>query len=867
MAGFLDAVPVFNPYVQQLPVEAMVQVGMAKQKAYEENVTKIQGEIDRVAGLDIIRGVDKEYLQSKMNALGNKLNLLAGGDFSNFQLANSVGGMTKQVANDKFVQNAVSSTAKYRKEVARADALKKEGKWSVNRQFDFDNEVNSWLNNTKLETTFNGEFKEHRDVNKKVLEVIAKLHPNVNVQDFPYVMNKDGSIDYKTYASIMQKRGIKAVDEGQIKTAVNAVLDSDDYDELYSQGRYNYRGYTVDNLKESALSSYKNSKKSYEEKLNYLKRQKQMTNDLKQQEEINSSISDYENLLGDGKTPGALDVEFASVLESIQKNPDGARAKLYTRNWLDQIANGFAYREVTDEVLANPGRADDWKGWEFAFQKTKEAHEQYWKNLNYRIDLRKLQIEESKEQRELRKEQRESQGNVPYFTGSGDETTDQLESMKNFANRVGNLTTENDGILSDIAAKRSSLNTQVKPSDVVLKIEEYKQGKYTPSTPYEKEKFDKYIQNANFIKQQTDLVNHYQDKAYEKITGSKSEADAIAKELGARGDLVIDGKRYSGREVFNFLSKESTYFQPSQKEGLELRRGLPRYTIDDSNLTPREREIKRVFAKRYVTPGGGTGNATIDRYISNFDKVTSKYRGVKDEVNKQVAKDMAGVTGIFKTEQAAVVFKDDNEKQRLIDNLTNLAGADINIKVAGQNYSPADLIESMKTKNEKDIAIQLKRQGNEYFIQVVDKKDPGNVQRMPVSEKFVAENASLGQNYLNKGTDLALSLLANNESTNIFDDYNHAHYHNGFFGRYDQNGNRTVTLPIAADLKLEGGSLYPTFRLKTSNGKTLDLPYRSATGGIDYATFQSVYLPSLTNDKIIQLFKTKYPNIEQLIAR
>ena len=55
--------------------------------------------------------------------------------------------------------------------------------------------------------------------------------------------------------------------------------------------------------------------------------------------------------------------------------------------------------------------------------------------------------------------------------------------------------------------------------------------------------------------------------------------------------------------------------------------------------------------------------------------------------------------------------------------------------------------------------------------------------------------------------------------------------------------------------------------LKTSNGKTLDLPYRSATGGIDYATFQSVYLPSLTNDKIIQLFKTKYPNVEQLIAR
>jgi hypothetical protein len=33
MASFTDIIPQFNPYVQQLPVEAMVQVGVAKQKA------------------------------------------------------------------------------------------------------------------------------------------------------------------------------------------------------------------------------------------------------------------------------------------------------------------------------------------------------------------------------------------------------------------------------------------------------------------------------------------------------------------------------------------------------------------------------------------------------------------------------------------------------------------------------------------------------------------------------------------------------------------------------------------------------------------------------------------------------------------
>ena len=49
MASWADKIPTFNPYVQQLPVDAMVKVGMAKQAQYEEGVQKIQTsiEIDR----------------------------------------------------------------------------------------------------------------------------------------------------------------------------------------------------------------------------------------------------------------------------------------------------------------------------------------------------------------------------------------------------------------------------------------------------------------------------------------------------------------------------------------------------------------------------------------------------------------------------------------------------------------------------------------------------------------------------------------------------------------------------------------------------------------------------------------------------
>jgi len=121
MASFTDIIPQFNPYVQQLPVEAMVSVGMEKQRRYDEGLQKIQSQFEQVAGLDVVRDADKKYLQSKLNELGSNLKGFAASDFSNFQLVNSVGGMVKQVSNDKNVQNAVSSTAWYRKQLTEME--------------------------------------------------------------------------------------------------------------------------------------------------------------------------------------------------------------------------------------------------------------------------------------------------------------------------------------------------------------------------------------------------------------------------------------------------------------------------------------------------------------------------------------------------------------------------------------------------------------------------------------------------------------------------------------------------------------------------------------------------------------------------
>src|SRR6478609_6529522 len=127
----------FKPYVSQEPIiSEMSLVGREKQMKYDEGVQRIQNQIENVAGMDVVRDVDKQYLQSALNQLGGNLRKVAAGDFSNYQLVNSVGGMIGSISKDSNIQNAVGNTMKYRKEMATADQLKKDGKFSVNREYD-----------------------------------------------------------------------------------------------------------------------------------------------------------------------------------------------------------------------------------------------------------------------------------------------------------------------------------------------------------------------------------------------------------------------------------------------------------------------------------------------------------------------------------------------------------------------------------------------------------------------------------------------------------------------------------------------------------------------------------------------------------
>jgi len=855
MASWTDKqLPSFVPYIPQIPVDAYVNVGIEKQRRYEEGVQKIQSQLDNVAGLDVIRDVDKQYLQGKLDQMGNRLKIVAAGDFSNFQLTNSVGGMVGQIAKDPNIINSVNATSKFRKEQLMGETLKKEGKSSANREYDFNREVNDWFNSPEVGKQFTGQYKEHIDVNKKVLDIIGKLHPNSNIYDIPFAVNGDGSPNYKVIADAMQRRGETEVTEGQIKTAVSAMLDADDIDELASQGRFIYRNHGVADLQSEAKRNHQLSKLSAQEKLDKLQRQLLVTTDVERQATINESINYYKSLIGDPKTstPSVLDQTYELVLQNAYNNLDEARASLYTRNWLNEIGNGFAYREIKDEVLTNPFKDNFWKQKNYELDLIKERHLQEYRGKQLDLEERKLEAEENK-----------NASSTSYFKKKGNVATNTLTSLQDFTNHNDKLKNENTKILQEIADRSSTPFTKVMPSDVLMNIEKYKSNKYTPKNDKEKERFDAYIKNSNFLDNQKKLYETYENQAYKEIQGGLTKQQLLNEKLKDKADLTItDGGityHFTPKEVYDFVSKEGSFFALSDPFSVG---GEVLMFRGPENLSKNEQVLYNTVSWRY----GDTRkkrDVKIDDYLNSFSPIVSSMRDTDKEVLKKVADKMAPITGEFSAEQSSIPFKNEEARKNFIGDLTNIAQADLGEKSGAYKYNPEVTLKKLKKNEGADVEFQFVRQGGENFVQVTDKKDPNAVELMPVDQDFVTKNPNLGTGFLNQNLDLADVMLRNNNSTNIFQDYDHAYYNSGKFGAYDlKTGKRTVTLPIACDLERDGGQVYAIFKIKKGVDDFIKLNFPLP---IDYSRFENEYLPSLTDEKIVELFNA-FSGSKQLIS-
>lgn len=360
MASYTDQISQFNPYISRMPlIEEMSKVGMEKQAKYDQGVQKIQAYVDNIAGMDVMKDNQKEYLQSKLNTLGSRLKTVAAGDFSNQQLVNSVGGMATQIVKDPVVQSAVYSTQRVRKAQGELEAARKTGKSSPENEAYFNRGVSEWLSDGDLKSTYNGNFNEYVDVDKKLRDIADKIHEVDNSMDIPYKRNADGSV-------ILNANGKPIVDDAMLRIKTKGKpaqkildnfyesLDEKDKQQLKITGWYHYQGADKETFKKDIVNNYSNQKKLISDNVVdmgvELKTNDKLTS--AQRSALQAKINADNALLKSGKLDKIMNEEIAGI-DSIQ-NLDDYKYKLYTQKHLTNLAKDLSYQSTQQEILSNP---------------------------------------------------------------------------------------------------------------------------------------------------------------------------------------------------------------------------------------------------------------------------------------------------------------------------------------------------------------------------------------------------------------------------------------------------------------------------------------------------------------------------------
>ncbi len=418
MASYKDSPNLkFSPYVQTLPVEAMAKVGTYKQQRYDQGVQKIQQSIDNIAGLDIVRPEDKQYLQSKLNQLGSQLSSVAGGDFSNFSLVNSVNGMTNQIVKDPGVINAVSNTARYKKDLATVEKLNSEGKWGPSNQAAFQKDVNKWFQGGQ-DVSYRADVSPYRDVNKSSRDIIKALGKKETGYDVAF--NENGQL-----VDAITRVKVTGISAERIRTALKQGLSPADYRQLSIDGLYKYSNTETSQYINDINSSYQNTFEKYSQERDKLVALKNAASSATEQQRLQGQIEQIDGTIKSVKS------EYDVVSSGFESgNVEGSQAQLHTMNWLEDTANAYATESVIKSYQNNPFAQmqlkRDQMRQQAAIASAKLAETQRYNNQRIDIEKEKAKIME------------EGFGDVPLPTDADTTSIDVIATMESNRDKAQN---------------------------------------------------------------------------------------------------------------------------------------------------------------------------------------------------------------------------------------------------------------------------------------------------------------------------------------------------------------------------------------------------------------------------------------------
>ena len=774
MASYTDQIPKFNPYIQQLPIEAMVQVGMEKQRRYDEGLQKIQTNIDNIAGLDVVRDVDKKYLQSKLNDLGSKLKTVAAGDFSNYQLVNSVGGMAKQIGKDTTVQNAVSSTARLRKEQQRKEKAIQEGKSSLENEFYFNNEVSNYLNNSEIGYSFNGQYIEYTDVDKKLRDLHSKLkEANVSV-DNPYIRNSAGKTIYYnadgTQSLDASKGGQPKYDYTMLTTTVKGIgaekilnnfydsLNETDKRQLNITAQYHYRNATPASIQNDIVKTYGEKKKIYEEAIvDATVKLATLNLTAEEKKSLENQINTAKDLVFKGGFDKQMNEELLTVDTEAEAN--AYKYKTYTQKYLTNLAKDLNNETVSTEHKNNPGwqaRLDQ-KEFEFTVQKERQREREWQAThlLAVRADFRAE--EESQRKRDEDVKLRPIVGDEKIPTDVTKYGMFDLNKDLDIVKTDMQETTNELAMLIDPKAKTDE-ERKVAIDSANKLYEEYRVNPNadTIDSPRKRKLLD---EMDNLDNQQYSLSSRYD---YAKRAGSVfgKEAEAIInKQAGVR----IGNTRFTAKDMYDFQNESEKYIKtytvkgadgPDIKIGksdalLEKYKGTKYYPLALA-IYNRDNNLKK-----------SSGEQTIINQLAVINNNTNT--AVNALVKKQVEAENKAIYDLSpEFQQMKIQINPENKKDiNTINQIIGLKSKDYNDRGALDVNNPKDFDPATLAKMEKPTFTYIKRNDGSAILQITS----GTVdQKIPLTPKEF-RNWVTDYSYINPMSDVISAVQSNEYKT------------------------------------------------------------------------------------------------------
>lgn len=780
MASFTDSPIQFAPYVSQIPNDLMLKVGMDKQQKYEQGIQRIQSNIDNVAGIDIARGVDKKYLESKLNQLGNDLKFVGAGDFSDFQLVNSVNGMTNQITKDKNVLNAVSSTAALRKQQVRKEKAIQEGKSSPDNEWFFDNQVNDYLQSTEPGQSFNGQYIEYKDIDKKLRGLAGDLQKAGFDQtiDDPWVrdglgrdvyFNPDGtqSIDgskggTRKYDMVKLTTKIKGVGAEKILNNFYDSLDEGDMRQLNITAQYHYKDSTPITFQNDIIKSYNEKKKIYSDAI-VDATVKLATGNLtsEQKTELQNQITKAKQLVYEGGFDKQMNEDIANV--DTEGEASAYKYKIYTQKYLTNLARDVSNESKSVEYNSNPGwqALMDKKKFEFDIQKERQREREAAAKFN--LDVRK----DAREEEESARKRKEDVTLQPIVSNEKIETDFTKYGMFDLEKDIDGVNASLNQTTNKLA---SLLDPNAKTPAEKLKAVE------SANKLYEEYRVNPHIIKDNRQRQLLEQIDNLDNEQYKLITkkaAAKKAGSGFASDteklINQQAGVRIGNTMYSAKELYDFEDNAGKYiksYNVKTADGYDTRSMMTDDILKQFEGT-KKYPIALALYKNYNKKALSGDESVIVNQLNKIRNNTSQEAGKL--IKQQRAAESKTIYDLSpEFQQMNIQLNSDNKRDmNVVDQIIGLKTKQYNDYGSLDSKRPDDFspetIGKIKADGKKPTFTYIKKNDGSATLVITGGED---VQRIPLTaEEF--RNWATDYSYVNPMSDVISSVQANpNKTTN-----------------------------------------------------------------------------------------------------